>query len=367
MKEYYVTLTGAINNSGDFLIRKRAHGLLRKFRPDREIVDLPRWEPLDEERLATVNGAKALLLTGGPAVQPGMYPRIYPLVEDLGRIRVPISLFGVGWKGDESGFASALAYSARVGSGPLIERIEADGLPSSVRDYDTLRVLRNLGLSRVIMTGCPALHRSEGEPECRARVPVRTIAFSVGVRFIKNPSLERQMKSVVTALRKEYGKNSVTAVFQHSLGRGRSADRNRAFCSWLESEGVEYRDVSGSAEAMIDLYDHCDAHVGYRVHSHLCALSLGLTSVLLCEDGRGKSLVPLLGAGILPAYAPTLDTRFLRVDIRGPRRKVFPDIERWVLEELRSEERVYPAIRAGAEEARDRFLVTQSEYLRNLP
>ena len=37
---YYVTLTGSRNNAGDFLIRHRAHNLLRDLRPDRDIVDM---------------------------------------------------------------------------------------------------------------------------------------------------------------------------------------------------------------------------------------------------------------------------------------------------------------------------------------
>ena len=62
---YYVLLTGAQLNSGDFLIAERAKRLLASIRPDRAVVEFPRWEPLSEERLKVVNGAQALLLTGG--------------------------------------------------------------------------------------------------------------------------------------------------------------------------------------------------------------------------------------------------------------------------------------------------------------
>jgi len=97
-RPYYVTLTGSKNNAGDFLIRYRAHNLLKALRPDREIVDYNAWEKLDEEKLAVINKAQALVLLGGPALRQNMYPEVYPLTDDLSKIKVPITIMGAGWK-----------------------------------------------------------------------------------------------------------------------------------------------------------------------------------------------------------------------------------------------------------------------------
>lgn len=67
MTKYYVVLTGAIKNAGDYLITEKCKELLRYFRPDYELIQYGRWESL-EDKLEVVNNAEALILMGGPAV-----------------------------------------------------------------------------------------------------------------------------------------------------------------------------------------------------------------------------------------------------------------------------------------------------------
>ncbi|MBE0472302.1 MAG: hypothetical protein IBX55_22680, partial [Methyloprofundus sp.] len=96
MSEYYVILTGSKNNAGDFLIKHRAKKLFEAIRPDREIIDLNAWEPIDDQKLALINASKALILMGGPALQRNMYPGIYKLPANLDEITVPIATMGIG-------------------------------------------------------------------------------------------------------------------------------------------------------------------------------------------------------------------------------------------------------------------------------
>ena len=97
MRDQYVVLTGSKNNAGDYLIKLRGKKLLEEFRPDREVVDYNAWEKFDQERLDEVNSSKALVLLGGPALQSHMRPIIYPMVDDLNEIKVPIAKIGIGW------------------------------------------------------------------------------------------------------------------------------------------------------------------------------------------------------------------------------------------------------------------------------
>ena len=90
-----VTLTGAFKNSGDYLIGHRARTLLASH-TDHEIVDINR-KAIDDASYEIFNKAKAVLLTGGPAYQAGIYPGVYDL--DLDRIQVPVIPYGLGWKG----------------------------------------------------------------------------------------------------------------------------------------------------------------------------------------------------------------------------------------------------------------------------
>ena len=65
VKDYYVVLTGAKKNIGDFLITQKATELLNIFRPDRELIPYRAWENLDSH-IDILNNSKAILILGGP-------------------------------------------------------------------------------------------------------------------------------------------------------------------------------------------------------------------------------------------------------------------------------------------------------------
>ena len=154
----YVLLTGSKNNAGDYLIKYRAKALLNKHRPDRSLLDYDAWKPFTDEQLQTVNTSRALLLTGGPALQKDMYPKIYPMVDDLSRIKVPIITMGIGWKSPLGRWSDTYRYGLSDQTLELLDRISRSGYQSSVRDYHTLNLLQQRGYTDYIMTGCPALY-----------------------------------------------------------------------------------------------------------------------------------------------------------------------------------------------------------------
>lgn len=66
-------------------------------------------------------------------------------------------------------------------------------------------------------------------------------------------------------------------VFHHSLDKDKFTthgatsmhnQRNNEFAKWLEEQNINYVDISGSAENLINYYS-VDLHIGYRVHVHI--------------------------------------------------------------------------------------------------
>jgi len=383
---YYITLTGSRNNAGDFLIRHRAHNLLGALRPDRTLKDRNAWEPFTGERLEEVNGAAALILLGGPALRKNMYPEVYPLLPDLDRIKVPITIMGAGWHALPGTWEDSRNYHFTPPTQGLLERVAADGAGLSVRDYRSLNALDQAGISGGLMTGCPALYVPEMIGQPLGDWPeggVKNLVFSLGVNFIGSTALERQAKEVIAGMRDAFPTAKFTVAFHHAIdfealeasygeGQKLSARRHREIVRWLEGEEIAYVDISGGVEKLIALYDAADFHVGYRVHAHIFMSSLRKPSVLLTEDGRGRALKDVLGGVIFDSWAPrnlTVKERLLAKAGRpvGERRMAFSGIEHDVAAIVAYETK-HDSPRFGQPVERiDRHYGLMQRYLRGLP
>jgi len=337
MKPYYVLLTGGKNNAGDFLIKHRAEALFARERPDRDIVDLNAWEPLDEKKLEQVNNSRALILMGGPSLRYEMYPGIYRLTENLSDIKVPVTLMGVGWKSASGHWQDTYRYPLSDRSKQLLVKAEDSGLPLSVRDYHSLNSLQFNGIKNVVMTGCPAYYDLEalGLPPEMPR-QISSIGFSLGVSFVQNTQMETQMKQQILACREYFRDAEIEVLFHHSLetevteaayGRAMSKhlERHRQFAEWLESKQIPYRDISGNALNLVESYSRLNLHVGYRVHAHIFMSSVGKPSLLLSEDGRAKGSQGAIGGMVVDGYdrlRDSLTAKVLRIITGKPERYV---------------------------------------------
>ena len=94
-RKYFVTLTGAKKNIGDFLITDRCEKLLAKIKPEYELIKFLHWESLDD-KLEIINGSCGIIIFGGPGYQQSMYPDVYKLTKNLDDIKVPIIPLGLG-------------------------------------------------------------------------------------------------------------------------------------------------------------------------------------------------------------------------------------------------------------------------------
>jgi hypothetical protein len=322
VKPYYVALTGSKNNAGDYLIKHRASQLFAALRPDRDVVHMDGWKPLDDAALEVVNGAAALVLAGGPALQAHMHPRVYALRPRLDDIRAPIVAMGIGWMSPRGDWRDTRDYPLAPATLALLRRIADAGVTSSVRDFHTLNVLALRGFGNWLMTGCPAyydldaLARPIPSPD-----PVGKLVFSPGVTFVRSARMAAQQRDIVLRLRDAAGARPFEVAFHHSLdpkrfldaypGKRRHFERHLELAAWLRGQGIACMDISGSAERMVEYYDGAVLHVGYRVHAHIFMASRSRPSVLLAEDGRGKATRQVVGGMVVDAF-DSLRTRGLR-------------------------------------------------------
>lgn len=309
----YVLLTGAINNAGDFLIKKRAIRLLEYVRPERTLMDRNRWDPLTREEIEKINRGRALILCGGPAIKKTMVPHIYPLSPTtLEKIQVPIITMGLGWNHAKGDWWDTGLIRLSEDTLALLQHVEQNGFHSSVRDYHTQALLRQRGLTAFWVTGCPSLYPAP-LPLPTLCIPSnckpQRIVFSMGVTHRQSRNMRLLSEQLISTVRQQFHDSQLTVLFHHSLEPDirRQAYGNAHqgsdddIARWLDSQRIGYLDISGSAERMIETYRQADLHVGFRVHGHICAITAGLASILLTEDARGKALRQVIGGLTLDA------------------------------------------------------------------
>ncbi|MDC0373174.1 polysaccharide pyruvyl transferase family protein [Candidatus Pelagibacter ubique] len=321
MNKYFVILTGAKNNAGDFLIKYRAKELFQSIRPDRQIIDFNAFEQIDKNKLNIINSSKALILMGGPSLQKNMYPGIYKLISDLGKIKTAITTMGIGWKSISGNWNNTHNYELNKTTIKLLNRIKEDGLTSSVRDYHTLNVLLNRGYDNFLMTGCPAYYNIENiNKNFEYPTEIKKISFSLGVSFLHSRTMERQMKNLILLLRKEFVNQNFEVVFHHTLnkekflksgsGKIKHNKKYNDFSNWLRINNISYVDISGDAEKLINYYSQIDLHIGYRLHAHIFMNSIKRLSILISEDGRAKACRSVTGSIVIDGYNYYHDSLF---------------------------------------------------------
>lgn len=346
----YLLLSGAKINAGDFLIRQRSVDLLSALRPGSELRVHDRWQPLDE---AAGEWADAVLLCGGPALQPHLYPGIYPLTRSLSRLRAPIIGVGLGWKGTPGDGWSERTYHFTAASERLLHRMEDDGWAIACRDPATERVLNTVGIERTIMTGDPAWFDFDhlGSP---FGVPVATDVVLLSLPA--SPIFFDQSVRLLRALRERGGFRRILAAFNHGwvegehLGAERAASFRRLRDAVTEL-GAEPLDLSGGLEAMLDLVPRCHIHIGYRLHSHLLFLSRRKPSILLEEDGRGRAAGEALGLPGIAAWRrpSTIPSLLSTLDAAGRLARPF---QRRIQRFVRADEAAVPSVLAALDRHR---------------
>lgn len=295
----YTLLRGAIKNAGDFLIIERGRQLLTTYSNEKEFLEFPRWEPLDD-RLSQINKTKAIIICGGAGYTRNFYPGTYALTKNIDDIKVPIIPFGLGWSGYPRMWEPD-KLSFNNSSKSLLQRIHQNCKATSCRDNITKEILNRHGFKNVIMTGCPAWYdlKSIGKKFEQPK-EIHRVAVSISeypIIFVKqNVKLLQEVKKLLTRL---YPQVELYAVFHRGIEEDRYTPRREATAlQQLKriAEQLRYRVVDASyGTSKLEFYRECDFHVGFRVHAHLFFLSIRKPTFLLQVDGRGRGLSETLG------------------------------------------------------------------------
>ncbi|MEY4367626.1 MAG: hypothetical protein RLZ28_1041 [Actinomycetota bacterium] len=285
-----VTISGAFRNSGDYLIGHRARALLREF-VDAEVLDQNRLA-IDAESYKNFDAARALILCGGPAYQPLIFPKIYPL--DMKRIETKIVPMGLGWKGNLSQTPEDFKFPEPAEK--FIREVHDNIKLSSVRDHVTLSILNGMGLKNVSMTGCPAWYDLEFiSKDFTYRANPKRIVFSL-------PAKPQPETFGTLAWLSDRFPNAEKYLALHHGWRPSKSEKGNAMRNWHFQvaafgaiRGFKTVSIADGLDKMLELYGGADLHVGFRVHAHLLMLSQRRASILIAEDSRGVGQIASLG------------------------------------------------------------------------
>lgn len=298
-----ILLSGAIKNSGDFLITERTRLLLKYVFPDAEIIKLTGNYSI-KDQLDIVNSADAIVIAGGPSYTKRIYPRDIPLVDDLNQIKPKIHILGAGWYGSLTTDKEIWNYKFEKKAKELLKRVEYDSKMLGCRDYYAVRVLEANGFKSGVMTGCPAWFdipniskRYYGNNEIRKIM----ISDPADIR-----SYSQQTLDIVRFLKKKFPGSDIEYVFHRGIKHDQFTSKQvekliNKIVRELEKLNVIYHDIAYGCEGF-HLYDDCDLHIGHRVHAHIYNMSVRNRSILIEEDSRGAGVNEALCLWGIKAY-----------------------------------------------------------------
>lgn len=310
-KVSYTLIKMAKKNVGDFLIWERAKELLEKHTKEHDFLVLEGWKSLDN-RLAEINKTKAVIICGGPGYQKDFYPRVYPFLEHITKIKIPIIPFGLGWGGRP--MYRPYKFSFNNSSKSILRYIHKKCKATSCRDVITKKILDRYGFKNAIMTGDPAWYdlKSIGRRFERPK-NINWIVVTPPARAI----FYEQAVTLMKTLKNVFRNAQFFLVFHRGIKSDKYTSRREArYLQKLkrEAEKMNYQTVNAAYNtSRIEFYRKCDLHVGYRVHGHIYFLSIRKPSFLLQEDGRGLGLSKSFGLYDVPARGPEISESVYRI------------------------------------------------------
>lgn len=293
----------SISNGGDFLIEERMNSLIRRTWPEANITyingvdskfdDSPKYD-------AVIGG-------GGPYYDDRIIENLFiPFFqESIKNIR--FHLIGSGVYGED--YLDSSIYSKRFSTKTLefFHMIEKNGGTLSCRDMLSWQVLKNNGIKKLYMTGCPAWYDFDFIDEISPRIKpdnIRKIVISdpgVTKNAEEHEVRANQAINVIEIVVKKFPNADIIFTFNNGINTKYSFDCNNSIRAYLEKKNIKYVDMSGSKEKF-SIYNDADLHVGFRVHSHIYSLSRRIPSVLIEEDLRGWGMNETFGLSHLPSF-----------------------------------------------------------------
>ncbi|MDA8928119.1 polysaccharide pyruvyl transferase family protein [Gammaproteobacteria bacterium] len=270
---------GSVINAGDFLIQDSARTILNKLFPTSNIFESSR-----HKRLLHHEDALGVYF-GGPFISRDLFPSVIPSQAILA---LPV---GVGIFNETSVFTTETReYFHKI----------SNFYPTG-RDLRATQFLVELGCSNAELGGCPAfiagLFKKRHEIKDVARIVVSDPSWGVNYSYAYK---------LVRILRRLFKSAEITFCFHRTIFNMqyksfKASTAALALVSLFHAIGVKVCDISGSSDGF-SIYNGA-LHVGFRVHAHVYARSIGGSSVLLTEDLRSLGMNDLFGEQIIEPRA----------------------------------------------------------------
>ena len=304
-----LVVSAAINNGGDWLILENALRLIERFLGKESYVE----RNISEESVDSVpiNFYDAIILPGGPQLVNRLLEKfICPIVFKAMEQRKKFFLFGAGWYGGSDDSESLYGYEFSDKSKEALSYINENGI-LGCRDYASCNLLKSKGYGNVMMTGCPVWYGNLGNPIKRKQEMRKIVISDIGMSKDKqyyNQKIQ-QFTEVIKLIKKKFPKEEKIFTFNSGINTKYSSEFNNEVRRILQREQIKYYDLSYGNDTF-SVYDDCDFHIGYRVHSHLYSLTHGIPSVLICEDARGMGMNRTLGFPVIRANSSQTEENY---------------------------------------------------------
>ncbi len=292
-------LSGAVINSGDFLIEKRSLELIKHFLPDSEIKICNRAKEDYSNRIDELNSFDVIIISGGPLYQPGLYGNGIPFInpDKINELKTPVFFVGGGLH--DNFYSCCYSSNDKIFYDKGVHGEKSMGC----RDIFTLNFLKHEGYPAVL-TGCPAWYDldyiNRTELKIKRIEDIRRICVSDPADKFNVPML----LDLIEHLRKTFPDAFIRLV-NHREPKQELLSKQQYLKNKL---GVDIIDISGSADGF-SVYDDSDMHVGFRVHAHIYNLSHRNFSILYNEDIRGIGVNTTLGLDNLNIEMPSFGKR----------------------------------------------------------
>lgn len=285
-------LGGAIENAGDFLIEERTKNLLRANIPNVTINRISRaWVNLSS-KIEELNDCDCILFAGGPLFSKDIYPRGIPFVDNLSDIVKPIFFLG-GGLGNLGLFSEREIYKKQYFTPftkQFLNKSVNSGFSIGCRDLLTYRMFLSQGYKSVIMTGCPAWYDLENINTVK-KTKHHNCKFKICVSDPANKDNIPLLIDLLIYLREKYPESDLSFIIHRETKDEyvKLIEEN-----FFEHLNISVKSIAGSSEGF-SVYDNCDMHIGFRLHSHIYNLSKRNISFLFNEDIRGGGFQNTVG------------------------------------------------------------------------
>ncbi len=263
-------------------------------------VRFPLTVPLNETQIDELNTCDALIICG-----TNLYQHVFACnlgVAIVEKIKIPIIPFGIG-------------SSAPIGQIPImnaadvaaVRAIHKKCIVSSVRDEASLRFLHSIGVTNVILSGCPVLFHGLSCPDFTPSGSGYTLTPRARLLHIDNEWNARQLETLGLLCKKYHPSLVLQSPYDIPVAE-----------LLAEKYGVDIvMDKGWQAEQYINKAKEQLINMGFRLHFAMLSISYGKPSFLVSHDSRASEFCKLLGLPLIDIKDYSDNTLMLQIDTRA--------------------------------------------------